>query len=237
MSSSIDPSLPPLKPAFNASDVDSEIPTSEALIQKLKLEPHPEGGYYRETDRDPFRIPNPFALQSKGSPAAADLLVDSRNASSTIYYLMTAKSPQGVLFRNKARTIHTLHRGRGRYVVIHADEVARAKFPAAYGGLGIGEPDLGGESMRWAGKARVETFVVGPNILEGEKAQWIVDGGKYKASYLLPDEEGGSSSEGLLISETVVPGFEWADHDFMSMERLEALATEEQKEELEWMIK
>lgn len=234
MSSTIDPSCSPLKPIFTPSDSDSEPEQTRALIQKLDLEPHPEGGYFRETDRDPFKISNPFALQSEESSAAADLLVDTRNASTTIFYLMTPDSRNGVLFRNKARTIHTLHRGRGRYIVIHADEVACAR---GAGGYADRAENLGGEDTRWTGKARIETFVVGPNVLQGEKVQWIVEGGKYKASYLLPDEEGGSSSEGMLISETVVPGFEWADHDFMSMERLEALVTKEQKEELEWMIK
>lgn len=51
-------------------------------------------------------------------------------------------------------------------------------------------------------KARVEVFTVGKDVAKGEKLQWIVDGGKFKASYLLPDdEEGGKTSEGLLISE------------------------------------
>jgi hypothetical protein len=40
--------------------------------------------------------------------------------------------------------------------------------------------------------------------------------GSFKASYMLPDEEGGNSSQGLLISETAVPGFEYCDHDFLS---------------------
>ena len=45
--------------------------------------------------------------------------------------------------------------------------------------------------------------------------QWIVEGGKFKASFLLPDTEGGNeSAKGLLISETVVPGFDYRDHDF-----------------------
>jgi len=34
----------------------------------------------------------------------------------------------------------------------------------------------------------------------------------------LPDEEGGKESQGLLISETVVPGFEFCDHDFLSLQ-------------------
>ena len=50
-------------------------------------------------------------------------------------------------------------------------------------------------------KAPVETFIVGHDIAKGERLQWIVEGGKYKASYLLPDEDGKDKSEGLLISE------------------------------------
>ena len=56
-------------------------------------------------------------------------------------------------------------------------------------------------------KARVETFVVGQDIGAGERLQWIVEGGKYKASYLLPDVEGGTESAGLLISEVFLSTF------------------------------
>ena len=77
--------------------------------------------------------------------------------------------------------MHTLHRGRGRYVIIHG-----------------GDKEKGEE-------AKVETFVVGHDILGGEKVQWVVEGGKYKASFLMPDEEEGSESEGLLISEVSKP--------------------------------
>jgi hypothetical protein len=114
-------------------------------------------------------------------------------------------------------------------VVIHAPEVARASNPN-------GSED-GDETLRWTGKARIETFLVGPNVAKGERLQWIVEGGTYKGSFLLPDDEGGEESEGLLISETVVPGFEWGDHDYMKSDRLEALATGEQKKELEWMLR
>ncbi|KAA8569461.1 hypothetical protein EYC84_001092 [Monilinia fructicola] len=104
-----------------------------------------------------------------------------RNTSTSIFYLLTPHGPQGGFHRNKGRTVHTLHRGRGRYVLIHANEEGTPK--------------------------RIETFIVGQNVAAGERLQWIVDGGKYKASYLLPDEDGGEDSQGLLISETVVPGF------------------------------
>ena len=54
---------------------------------------------------------------------------------------------------------------------------------------------------------------------------------------MLPDQEGGSSSDGLLISETVVPGFEFEDHDFMEAERMEALVESQQAEEMAWMVR
>ena len=54
---------------------------------------------------------------------------------------------------------------------------------------------------------------------------------------MLPDEKHGEGSDGLLISETVVPGFEFTDHDFMERERLQALVTSEQAREMEWMVR
>jgi predicted cupin superfamily sugar epimerase len=59
------------------------------------------------------------------------------------------------------------------YVLIHADEEGKEK--------------------------RVESFVVGKDVEKGERMCWIVEGGKYKASFLLPSGEGGE--ERLLISE------------------------------------
>lgn len=56
-------------------------------------------------------------------------------------------------------------------------------------------------------KARVESFVVGQNVAQGERLQWIVEGGKFKASFLLPDVEGEKGSGGLLISEVSIYAF------------------------------
>lgn len=120
-------------------------------------------------------------------------------------------------------------------MIIHADEVAPSSRPGGYGTEGDESSD---ENKLWTGKARVETFVVGQDVLGGEKLQWIVEGGKYKASFLLNDGgDGKGETAGCLISETVVPGFEFADHDFMKMERAEALLTQEQVEEMGWMVR
>lgn len=86
------------------------------------------------------------------------------------------------------------------------------------------------------GRKRIETFVVGHNVEKGEKLQWIVEGGKFKASFLLPDTEGEEGSEGLLISETVVPGFEFCDHDFLSAQGLRDLVGDEMARELGWLL-
>ena len=159
----------PMSPYFPSSTNNPEQPDVQQIIDTLHMQKHPEGGYFVETDRDPRVIPSPFAKQPGGD--------ETRNLSTTIFYLLTPNNPKGSFHRNKGRTVHTLHRGRGLYVIIHADEVEKG------------------------GKARVETFVVGHGSLKGEKLQWIVEGGKYKASFLLPDEEAGTQSGGLLISE------------------------------------
>jgi predicted cupin superfamily sugar epimerase len=122
-------------------------------------------------------------------------------------------------------------------VIIHADEVASADRPGGYGAS-----EEGPEQDFWksGAKARVETFVVGGDVLAGEKLQWIVEGGKYKASFLLEDAAaatGGGEGTGCLISETVVPGFEYEDHDFLKRERAECLLTREQLEEMGWMLR
>ncbi|KAJ5120622.1 uncharacterized protein N7515_010010 [Penicillium bovifimosum] len=201
------PNLKPLYPPHpSQQEPEEESPQIQKTVDALSLLPHPEGGYYVETDRDPLRIPNPFAPTSDTDK--------DRSASTTIFYLLTPNRSFGAFHRNKGRTVHVWQRGRGRYVIIHADEVEGGK-----------------------GKARVETFVVGPDVAAGERMQWVVEGGKYKASFLLEDGGSGESKEGLLISEVVVPGFEFADHDFLRREKMEELLTEEQVREMDWMLR
>lgn len=63
MTSTIDRSLPPLTPTYPPSkpSLDRESPQTRALISHLNLQPHIEGGYFVETDRDALRVPNPFS--------------------------------------------------------------------------------------------------------------------------------------------------------------------------------
>ncbi|KAI9844960.1 MAG: hypothetical protein M1838_001944 [Thelocarpon superellum] len=219
------PSASSSSSSATAGDEAQEPTSIAALIHTLGLLKHPEGGYFVETDRDARRVPNPFQDDSSYVrhgivPTAAqtrDGDDTTRCASTTIYYLLTPGNPQGVFHLNRGRTVHTLHQGRGRYVIIHADEV---------------------DGTRGRNKARIETFVVGHNVTRGEKMQWIVEGGKFKASLLLPDRADETGSEnGLLISETVIPGFEFRDHDFMTNDQLIALLDEDQAKELGWLVR
>ncbi|KIW62920.1 hypothetical protein PV04_09808 [Phialophora macrospora] len=193
-------------------------PAISSTIATLQLQDHIEGGHFVETDRDPWRVPNPFATLARLPTATAQdhdpATSTTRNASTTIFYLITPRSPVGHFHRNRARTVHTLHWGRGRYVVLHADRATGAV------------------------KVEVETFVVGKDLARGERLQWIVEGGKFKASFLLPDDDDGSESQkGCLISETVVPGFEYSDHDFMTAEQFVAGLDADARDELKWLLK
>ncbi len=208
----------PIKPIYTASD-GPEPPHLAITISSLNMMKHIEGGYFAETDRDPLIIPNPFPIPEEVSPTMK--LVPkrpgfdpkTRNASTSIFYFLTPNTPQGGFHRNTGRTIHTLHSGRGVYALIHADE-----------------SDLPG------GGKRVETFIVGQDLSKCEKLQWIVEGGKFKASFLL-DVEGKEENEGLLISETVVPGFEYCDHDFLPEKGLKGLVSEEKFEDLKCLLR
>jgi predicted cupin superfamily sugar epimerase len=170
------PSIP-LTPSFPIGTHTTESPSNSSLISALNLTQHIEGGYFAEIDRAPLLIPNPFPSTTSNTSTSESLPPLSgssgqRNISTAIFYLLTPVSPQGHFHRNAGRTVHTLIQGRGVYVLIHADEEGREK--------------------------RVESFVVGKDVEQGERMCWIVEGGKYKASFLLPS---GEDEERLLISE------------------------------------
>ncbi|KAK1700504.1 RmlC-like cupin domain-containing protein [Colletotrichum godetiae] len=213
------PDISHLSPSALPTPHDS--PSTAKIVSALSLHRHYEGGFYRETDRAPTSIPSPFPATPASSDEAAPSDNDSdcppqttepqrRALSSAIFYYLTPSSPIGHFHRNRSRITHSLHRGRGRYVVLHPD---------------------GG----------VENFVVGGNVAAGERSQWTVEGGDYKASFVLPDEDGdgdaSSTSKGLLITEFAVPGWEPCDQNFLTREKLGELVGEGKARGLEWLIK
>ena len=109
-----------LTPSYPANQTSAtESPATQSLIRTLGLEPHVEGGYFAEIDRNPDLVPNPFLSSGEGDDndnndgdggkmtAPTPLSGDNskRNASTSIYYMLSAKSPQGNFHRNKARTV------------------------------------------------------------------------------------------------------------------------------------
>lgn len=131
----------------------TESPSAQTLISILNLSPTLKAATLSKSTVIPSsRIPSflvltdPNLLKPPKPPQTAN-----RSASTTIFYPLSPHSPVGSFHRNKGRTIHTLHRRRRTYVVIHADEV-------------------GAEG----GAARVETFTVGGHLEKGERLQWVV---------------------------------------------------------------
>lgn len=200
-----------IRPTYHPS-TDSESPRIQSTITTLNLIPHVEGGYFALTDLAPTSMasPYPHTPLSEATLAATGGVREGydptqRLLSTTIFYYLTPHRPQGHFHVNRSRIVHTLHRGRGRYVLIHPD-------------------------------GRVESFVVGQAIEKGEKLQWVVEGGVYKASFLLDADDDDKENEGLLISETVVPGFEYSDHEFLSPERSRTLLSADIASKLEWLV-
>ncbi|KAH8994444.1 RmlC-like cupin domain-containing protein [Lactarius akahatsu] len=84
----------------------SSSPRTAELIKDLGLIPHPEGGFFVETDRQDVQTPSPYADGAL------------RSLSTTIFYLLTADNPSGKIHMNKSITMHVHHTGRAEYTLI-----------------------------------------------------------------------------------------------------------------------
>ncbi|KAK7026426.1 hypothetical protein VNI00_015661 [Paramarasmius palmivorus] len=87
--------------------------SAEEIIARLGLRPHPEGGYYVETDRQDPQIPTPFSND------------EPRPLSTSIYYLLKKDKPSGVIHTNKSITYHLHHAGRAEYTLITPENPPR----------------------------------------------------------------------------------------------------------------
>ncbi|QPG74445.1 hypothetical protein FOA43_001774 [Brettanomyces nanus] len=204
-----------VEPHYESRGITKPSTSLRKLIKSLDLSKHPEGGYFKQTDKSPLIMENPY-YPGDNSGVSTDIetgdkkpLSPTRSFSTLIHYLITCDAPLGRFHKNKSRIIHILQRGRGQYVLIYPD-------------------------------GRIKTFIVGFDTEKGEVDQWVVPGGVYKASFLLPKDpiKGESDEDHLLISEVVVPGFEFEDHKFMPNEEcLKRLVKDERKaEEMRWLL-
>jgi predicted cupin superfamily sugar epimerase len=135
--------------------------------QQLGLEPHPEGGYFR-------RI---YAAE-----AVVQTAHGSRQAASSIHYLLTRSAPSARFHRVRSTILHYLQAGGPvQYASISKD----GHFTQTTLGFGAGQ---------------LLFLEVPPNT--------------WKASRLLPE------AAEALVSEVVIPGFDWADHEYLHARQL-----------------
>lgn len=183
------------------------------VIDELQLINHREGGFFRETDRSPFTIA--VAEVSSHIPMNAQAVGPGISATSDTG-AVTRRNYSTLIYYllTPSSPIGKFHRNKNR--IIHILQKGRGQYVLIY-------PD-----------GRLKSFKVGFNNSAGEVSQWVVPGDVYKASFLLPNDE---FSNGLLISEVVVPGFEYVDHNFISgFKELQELVGKEQAENLKFLV-
>ncbi|WP_273455043.1 cupin domain-containing protein [Nevskia ramosa] len=132
-----------------------------ALITRLGLERHPEGGWFKRIHT---------------SDAVVETAQGSRALVTSIHYLLTVDEPRGRLHRNRSDILHYLQGGGPVEYLLLEDS---------------------GELRR---------VVLGS--APGQVLFLHVPGGVWKASQLI------DGTSHALVSEAVVPGFDYADHVF-----------------------
>lgn len=139
--------------------------TSIEWITELALEPHIEGGFFKriyQADHRPM-------VETENGP---------RFSMTSIYYLLTADSPNGRFHLNTSDIMHVFVAGDPvRYTLIN---------------------DQTGE---------ISVHVLGHDIQNGQSPTLAVPGGTWKASDINLSSDFGYG----LITEAVVPGFDFAD--------------------------
>jgi purine nucleoside permease/predicted cupin superfamily sugar epimerase len=122
--------------------------TAEQLISALNLEEHIEGGYFRQTFSADHR---PKLITDNGE----------RVTMTSIYYLLSAKSPIGYFHMNQSDIMHYFHTGDPiSYYMVNPD-------------------------------GNMQTVILGPDPAQGHQMQMMVKGGTWKASKIKLDGEYG----------------------------------------------
>ncbi|GAB2682099.1 cupin domain-containing protein [Aliiglaciecola sp. 3_MG-2023] len=90
-------------------------PSIQQLVETLDLEPHVEGGYFKQTFKADAQ---PLINTPKGT----------RVTMTSIYYLLSADSPIGHFHRNTSDIMHYFHAGDPiTYYLIHPDGTLQTK--------------------------------------------------------------------------------------------------------------
>ncbi len=85
-------------------------PAAQALIHQLQLQPHPEGGYYRETWRSELSLPATALPQHSGE----------RSAGTLIYFLLPTGS-RSRLHRVRSDELWLFHSGDPLHLSLRSD--------------------------------------------------------------------------------------------------------------------
>ena len=169
----------------------------DALITRLGLIPHPEGGFFVETYRAgcaPMSSRGKTAFdedaRERGDASAATTRRTEpnddgkRNQMTSIYYMLTRDSDHQWWALNASDHVHYHHAGGAvTYHLVSAD-------------------------------GTYERRTLGSDVENGETPQLVVAGGTYKAAVLEP------GAEFALIGEGVSPGFDFRDFEFVAASAL-----------------
>ena len=148
------------------------------LIEKLKLEPHQEGGYFRRI----FQADHRPRINTKDG---------ERFSMTSIHYMLTADHPIGNFHKNKSDIMHVFNGGEPlTYYLIHPD-------------------------------GKLETKTLGSDLFNNQEIQFVCKGGTWKATELQLREN--ADHDYGLLTEVVVPGFDYADSELANAQQLERL--------------
>ena len=216
------------------------VPNAE-LIQEHQLEPHFEGGFFKQTialgskpataetsgRSSVSTVSGPRVQHASGSGTAllheATVGADaSHNDATCIYYLITPESSRGRMHMNDhaasfAPLAECALTNALTEQTFHIHHAGRALYTLIAPGARVGEAPI------------VHRIVMGSNLAAGEVTQLFVPGGWWKASEI-PDEDlllldapgAGDLRErvGCLISEVVVPGWTLDQHQFLTTDKV-----------------
>lgn len=173
-----------------------DVEAKDALIARLGLIPHPEGGFFVETYRtgcEPMSSRGKTATDAGQAEATCDTARRTergddgrRNHMTSIYYVLTRESDHQWWALNASDHVHYHHAGGS--VTYHL-----AREDGTY-----------------------ERRVLGRDVEGGQTPQLVVRGGTFKAAVLEP------GAEYAIIGEAVSPGFDFRDFRFVRAGELAA---------------